>query len=185
MMRGGKRRFFAWLAMATLGMAALTALVTLYLLPARPLRRSALPPVHPVSRTVPAPATAEKTENGSVSTAQLLLADASHRQGIAAPPESADLFAAAEKAVRAVLPGEEPVFARYGVPGVAVTLLDDHTALAEGLAALASGKVLRYRVRVFFLPGGYREAAWPEFMEGTASSGYDAADSDSKRKEKQ
>jgi len=160
MKRADKRRVLARFGMALTGAAALAALICLYCRPLRP-RRPPLPRLTPSAR-----AAREKTgDERGVSTAQALLADASARLGAVAPPESAALLDEAEKAVRAVLPGERPVFAQYGVPGVGITLLGEHEALVSGIAALESGKRLSYRVRVLFLPGGYREAAWPEFLE--------------------
>ena len=166
MTRANKHRVFARLGMLAVGVGALAALCCLYLCPARVLRPMPPPPAAPVLGA----SEPEASEQG-VSAAQVLLADASERLGTAAPPESAALLTEAEKAVRAVLPGERPVFARYGVPGVGITLLDEHTALVSGIAALESGKRLAYRVRVLFLPGGYREAMWPELRETEQACG--------------
>ena len=169
-----KRLFPIAFALAVLAAAALGVLFHDRGLPRRQGRGEAPPPgfrpetagTAEVAGTAEAAGTAVR-EPAVWGMEQSLLAAANERMGAAPPPDIAALFRAAEDAVRAVLPGEEPLFAAFGVPGTGVTLLGDGAVEVSGIAALADGrrKPLRYRVRVLFLPGKYLQTSWPEWRE--------------------
>ena len=136
-----------------------------------PARRIVLPAAGGIARgRVPgADVGAALPESGPDNAEQVLLAAENARSGVPEPPGTAALFQTAEAAVRAVLTGTQARFARYGLPGTGIELVAENIAEVSGVVVVdgpgGEGQTLRYRVKILFLPGGYREALWPEFEE--------------------
>ncbi len=167
-----KRRVSRWLAYAGCTLLAVLSLGSLIWLNLREQpRRTAPPAARGMARGVAsgADAGAGPPEPGPDSAEQVLLAAENARTGAPEPPGTAALFRTAETAVRAVLTGTPARFARYGLPGTGIELVAENIAEVSGVVAVggpgSEGQTLRYRVKILFLPGGYREALWPEFEE--------------------
>ena len=152
-----------------LGLGSLAALIWLYgHAPPRRDRERAFPPEE-LPAAAAAPEASRHSEVEWANAEQAVLAADNARAGAPEPPGTAALFRTAEQAVRAVLTSDHAVFARYGLPGAGIEMAGENAAEVSGAVAVDTpdgrGKILKYRVKILFLPGGYREALWPEFGE--------------------